>query len=146
MFFLPEQLFDWHKTDAVLQREKCLSVITPWFHPVRNVKIVMNLWNIRFPLSVAGEGLSGRSVEVILAVTLCILSVVLLVAAVYAFARWDLCILAILCLQALKNVLKKSWNSPINGTNLSFQNVLHFLFFFFFCLLCRNLGRDSQKL
>lgn len=31
--------------------------------------------------------MSGRSVEVILAVTLCILSVVLLVAAVYAFAR-----------------------------------------------------------
>ncbi|OWK63035.1 Phosphatidylinositol phosphatase PTPRQ [Lonchura striata] len=34
-----------------------------------------------------GEGLTGRSVEVVLAVTLCILSVVLLVAAVYAFAR-----------------------------------------------------------
>lgn len=43
--------------------------------------------NIRFLLSFAGEGLSGGSVEVILAVTLCMLSVVLLVAAVYAFAR-----------------------------------------------------------
>ncbi|XP_075603750.1 phosphatidylinositol phosphatase PTPRQ isoform X3 [Balearica regulorum gibbericeps] len=39
------------------------------------------------PVKTLGEGLSGRSVEVILAVTLCILSVVLLVAAVYAFAR-----------------------------------------------------------
>ncbi|KAM6293009.1 phosphatidylinositol phosphatase PTPRQ [Porphyrio hochstetteri] len=39
------------------------------------------------PIKTLGEGLSGRSVEVILAVTLCILSVVLLVAAVYAFAR-----------------------------------------------------------
>ncbi|XP_064306255.1 phosphatidylinositol phosphatase PTPRQ isoform X3 [Phalacrocorax carbo] len=39
------------------------------------------------PVKTLGEGLSGRSVEVILAVTLCILSVVLLVAAVYVFAR-----------------------------------------------------------
>ncbi|OPJ85759.1 phosphatidylinositol phosphatase PTPRQ [Patagioenas fasciata monilis] len=39
------------------------------------------------PVKTLGEGMSGRSVEVILAVTLCILSVVLLVAAVYAFAR-----------------------------------------------------------
>ncbi|KAM6288701.1 phosphatidylinositol phosphatase PTPRQ [Spheniscus humboldti] len=39
------------------------------------------------PVKTLGEGLSGRSVEVILAVTLCILSVVLSVAAVYAFAR-----------------------------------------------------------
>uniref|UniRef100_A0A8C2SRE2 Phosphatidylinositol phosphatase PTPRQ n=1 Tax=Coturnix japonica TaxID=93934 RepID=A0A8C2SRE2_COTJA len=39
------------------------------------------------PVKTLGEGRSGRSVEVILAVTLCILSVVLLVAAVYAFAR-----------------------------------------------------------
>ncbi|XP_010158961.1 PREDICTED: phosphatidylinositol phosphatase PTPRQ-like, partial [Eurypyga helias] len=39
------------------------------------------------PVKTLGEGLSERSVEVILAVTLCILSVVLLVAAVYAFAR-----------------------------------------------------------
>ncbi|XP_052630621.1 phosphatidylinositol phosphatase PTPRQ isoform X1 [Harpia harpyja] len=39
------------------------------------------------PVKTLGEGLSGRSVEVILAVTLCVLSVVLLVAAVYAFAR-----------------------------------------------------------
>ncbi|CAM9994968.1 unnamed protein product [Bubo scandiacus] len=39
------------------------------------------------PVKTLGEGLSGRSVEVILAVTLCMLSVVLLVAAVYAFAR-----------------------------------------------------------
>ncbi|XP_027521561.1 phosphatidylinositol phosphatase PTPRQ isoform X4 [Corapipo altera] len=39
------------------------------------------------PIKTLGEGLTGRSVEVILAVTLCILSVVLLVAAVYAFAR-----------------------------------------------------------
>ncbi|XP_054029762.1 phosphatidylinositol phosphatase PTPRQ [Dryobates pubescens] len=39
------------------------------------------------PVKTLGEGPPGRSVEVILAVTLCILSVVLLVAAVYAFAR-----------------------------------------------------------
>ncbi|KAM6302420.1 phosphatidylinositol phosphatase PTPRQ [Podargus strigoides] len=39
------------------------------------------------PVKTLGEGLSGRSVEVILAVTLCILSIVLLVAATYAFAR-----------------------------------------------------------
>ncbi|NWQ75109.1 PTPRQ phosphatase, partial [Columbina picui] len=39
------------------------------------------------PVKTLGEGMAGRSVEVILAVTLCILSVVLLVAAVYAFAR-----------------------------------------------------------
>ncbi|XP_068855760.1 phosphatidylinositol phosphatase PTPRQ isoform X3 [Aphelocoma coerulescens] len=39
------------------------------------------------PVKTLGEGPTGRSVEVILAVTLCILSVVLLVAAVYAFAR-----------------------------------------------------------
>ncbi|XP_071408259.1 phosphatidylinositol phosphatase PTPRQ isoform X1 [Pithys albifrons albifrons] len=39
------------------------------------------------PIKTLGEGRTGRSVEVILAVTLCILSVVLLVAAVYAFAR-----------------------------------------------------------
>ncbi|KFV78560.1 Phosphatidylinositol phosphatase PTPRQ, partial [Struthio camelus australis] len=39
------------------------------------------------PVKTLGEGLSERAVEVILAVTLCILSVVLLVAAVYAFAR-----------------------------------------------------------
>ncbi|KAM9028993.1 phosphatidylinositol phosphatase PTPRQ isoform 2-T2 [Ara ararauna] len=39
------------------------------------------------PVKTLGEGMSGRSVEVILSVTLCILSVVLLVAAVYAFAR-----------------------------------------------------------
>ncbi|XP_017659741.1 PREDICTED: phosphatidylinositol phosphatase PTPRQ [Lepidothrix coronata] len=39
------------------------------------------------PIKTLGEGLTGRSVEVILAVTLCVLSVVLLVAAVYAFAR-----------------------------------------------------------
>ncbi|NXH29211.1 PTPRQ phosphatase, partial [Myiagra hebetior] len=39
------------------------------------------------PVKTLGEGPTGRSVEVILAVTLCILSIVLLVAAVYAFAR-----------------------------------------------------------
>ncbi|XP_054255688.1 phosphatidylinositol phosphatase PTPRQ [Indicator indicator] len=39
------------------------------------------------PVKTLGEGPPGRSVEVILAVTLCVLSVVLLVAAVYAFAR-----------------------------------------------------------
>uniref|UniRef100_A0A8C9N2D6 Phosphatidylinositol phosphatase PTPRQ n=1 Tax=Serinus canaria TaxID=9135 RepID=A0A8C9N2D6_SERCA len=39
------------------------------------------------PVKTLGEGLTGRSVEVVLAVTLCILSAVLLVAAVYAFAR-----------------------------------------------------------
>ncbi|OXB69015.1 hypothetical protein ASZ78_012843 [Callipepla squamata] len=39
------------------------------------------------PVKTLGEGVSGRSVEVILAVTLCILSIVLMVAAVYAFAR-----------------------------------------------------------
>ncbi|XP_057285376.1 phosphatidylinositol phosphatase PTPRQ isoform X1 [Pezoporus wallicus] len=39
------------------------------------------------PVKTLGEETSGRSVEVILAVTLCILSIVLLVAAVYAFAR-----------------------------------------------------------
>ncbi|KGL82713.1 Phosphatidylinositol phosphatase PTPRQ, partial [Tinamus guttatus] len=39
------------------------------------------------PVKTLGEGLSERAVEVILAVTLCILSIVLLVAAVYAFAR-----------------------------------------------------------
>ncbi|KAF2974736.1 hypothetical protein EK904_001603 [Melospiza melodia maxima] len=39
------------------------------------------------PVKTLGEGLTGRSVEVVLAVTLCIISVVLLVAAVYAFAR-----------------------------------------------------------
>ncbi|NWX15592.1 PTPRQ phosphatase, partial [Aegotheles bennettii] len=39
------------------------------------------------PVKTLGEGQSGRSVEVILAVTLCILSLFLLVAAVYAFAR-----------------------------------------------------------
>uniref|UniRef100_A0A672TXY3 Phosphatidylinositol phosphatase PTPRQ n=1 Tax=Strigops habroptila TaxID=2489341 RepID=A0A672TXY3_STRHB len=39
------------------------------------------------PVKTLGEGMSGRSIEVTLAVTLCILSVVLLMAAVYAFAR-----------------------------------------------------------
>ncbi|KAM7056127.1 phosphatidylinositol phosphatase PTPRQ [Acridotheres tristis] len=39
------------------------------------------------PVKTLGEGPTGRSVEVVLAATLCILSVVLLVAAVYAFAR-----------------------------------------------------------
>uniref|UniRef100_A0A8C4U3R0 Phosphatidylinositol phosphatase PTPRQ n=1 Tax=Falco tinnunculus TaxID=100819 RepID=A0A8C4U3R0_FALTI len=39
------------------------------------------------PVKTLGEGQSGRSVEVILAVTLCILSVVILVAAAYTFAR-----------------------------------------------------------
>ncbi|NXA76155.1 PTPRQ phosphatase, partial [Thryothorus ludovicianus] len=39
------------------------------------------------PVKTLGEGPPGRSVEVVLAVTLCILSVILLVAAVYAFAR-----------------------------------------------------------
>uniref|UniRef100_A0A8C5Q679 Protein tyrosine phosphatase receptor type Q n=1 Tax=Leptobrachium leishanense TaxID=445787 RepID=A0A8C5Q679_9ANUR len=34
-----------------------------------------------------GEGLSERAVEIILSVTLCVLSVILLVAAIYAFAR-----------------------------------------------------------
>ncbi|XP_058276348.1 phosphatidylinositol phosphatase PTPRQ [Hirundo rustica] len=39
------------------------------------------------PIETLGKGLTGRSVEVVPAVTVCILSVVLLVAAVYAFAR-----------------------------------------------------------
>lgn len=98
---------------AVIQRQK-VSFIIPLFHTVRILKILKNIWYISFPLSVAGEGPTGRSVEVILAVTLCILSVVLLVAAVYAFARWDLRILAIACLKTFKNGLKKSWNSPMN--------------------------------
>ncbi|KAG8439517.1 hypothetical protein GDO86_005642 [Hymenochirus boettgeri] len=34
-----------------------------------------------------GDGLSGRQVEIILSVTLCVLSVILLVAVIYAFAR-----------------------------------------------------------
>lgn len=86
MVFFFEQLCNCHKTDVVVLRGKILSLLYTLFSPVRSVKM-MHLLNIRFPLSVAGEGRSGRSVEVILAVTLCILSVVLLVAAVYAFAR-----------------------------------------------------------
>nr|XP_056702969.1 phosphatidylinositol phosphatase PTPRQ [Euleptes europaea] len=39
------------------------------------------------PIKTLGDGLSERAVEIILAVTLCILSVILLVAAIYAFAR-----------------------------------------------------------
>ncbi|XP_074868405.1 phosphatidylinositol phosphatase PTPRQ isoform X2 [Carettochelys insculpta] len=39
------------------------------------------------PVKTLGEGLSERAVEIILAVTLCILSVILLVVAIYAFAR-----------------------------------------------------------
>ncbi|XP_074980428.1 phosphatidylinositol phosphatase PTPRQ isoform X6 [Caretta caretta] len=39
------------------------------------------------PVKTLGEGLSERAVEIILAVTLCILSIILLVVAIYAFAR-----------------------------------------------------------
>uniref|UniRef100_A0A8D0GQE2 Phosphatidylinositol phosphatase PTPRQ n=1 Tax=Sphenodon punctatus TaxID=8508 RepID=A0A8D0GQE2_SPHPU len=39
------------------------------------------------PIKTLGEGLSERAVEIILAVTLCILSLILLVDAIYAFAR-----------------------------------------------------------
>uniref|UniRef100_A0A8D2LM06 Phosphatidylinositol phosphatase PTPRQ n=1 Tax=Varanus komodoensis TaxID=61221 RepID=A0A8D2LM06_VARKO len=39
------------------------------------------------PIKTLGDGLSERAVEIILAVTLCILSIILLVAAIYAFAR-----------------------------------------------------------
>ncbi|KAM6436186.1 phosphatidylinositol phosphatase PTPRQ isoform 2-T2 [Liasis olivaceus] len=39
------------------------------------------------PIKTLGDGLSERAVEIILAVTLCILSIVLLVAVIYAFAR-----------------------------------------------------------
>ncbi|XP_013931748.1 PREDICTED: phosphatidylinositol phosphatase PTPRQ [Thamnophis sirtalis] len=39
------------------------------------------------PIKTLGDGLSERAVEIILAVTLCILSIVLLVAIIYAFAR-----------------------------------------------------------
>ncbi|XP_067415989.1 phosphatidylinositol phosphatase PTPRQ isoform X3 [Emydura macquarii macquarii] len=39
------------------------------------------------PIKTLGEGLSERAVEIILAVTLCILSIILLVVAIYAFAR-----------------------------------------------------------
>ncbi|XP_060100400.1 phosphatidylinositol phosphatase PTPRQ [Heteronotia binoei] len=39
------------------------------------------------PIKTSGDGLSERAVEIILSVTLCILSVILLVAAIYAFAR-----------------------------------------------------------
>nr|XP_034982811.1 phosphatidylinositol phosphatase PTPRQ [Zootoca vivipara] len=39
------------------------------------------------PIKTLGDGLSERAVEIILAVTLCILSVILLVGAIYAFAR-----------------------------------------------------------
>ncbi|XP_034258810.1 phosphatidylinositol phosphatase PTPRQ [Pantherophis guttatus] len=39
------------------------------------------------PIKTLGNGLSERAVEIILAVTLCILSIVLLVAVIYAFAR-----------------------------------------------------------
>ncbi|XP_041112261.1 phosphatidylinositol phosphatase PTPRQ-like [Polyodon spathula] len=38
-------------------------------------------------VTTTGEGLSGRTVEIILAVALCVLSVILLGAAIYAFAR-----------------------------------------------------------
>uniref|UniRef100_A0A8C6XPA8 Phosphatidylinositol phosphatase PTPRQ n=1 Tax=Naja naja TaxID=35670 RepID=A0A8C6XPA8_NAJNA len=39
------------------------------------------------PIKTLGDGLSERAVEIILAATLCILSIVLLVAVIYAFAR-----------------------------------------------------------
>ncbi|KAM8980513.1 phosphatidylinositol phosphatase PTPRQ isoform 3-T4 [Sarcophilus harrisii] len=39
------------------------------------------------PVKTLGEGLSERTVEIILSVTLCILSIILLVAAIFAFAR-----------------------------------------------------------
>nr|DBA31022.1 TPA: hypothetical protein GDO54_006937 [Pyxicephalus adspersus] len=43
--------------------------------------------NYSIPIKTLADGLSERAVEIILSVTLCILSVILLVAAIYAFAR-----------------------------------------------------------
>ncbi|XP_077328079.1 phosphatidylinositol phosphatase PTPRQ isoform X3 [Lithobates pipiens] len=43
--------------------------------------------NYSIPIKTLADGLSERAVEIILSVTLCVLSVILLVAAIYAFAR-----------------------------------------------------------